>query len=84
MMSGTVFSRRLGHKLAKVRLVNKDRSNVHHDALKSAEKKMSTGAPGSICLASADDAAKLMTFLPGRGGEKAPVGSTTGPKVFPL
>jgi hypothetical protein len=37
--TGLVFSWRLGHKLAKFRQVNKDRSNVHHDALEFPDGK---------------------------------------------
>jgi hypothetical protein len=37
--TGMVFSRRLGHKLARFRQVNKDRSNVHHDALEFPDGK---------------------------------------------
>jgi hypothetical protein len=37
--TGMVFSRRLGHKLAKFRQVNEGRSNAHHDALEFPDGK---------------------------------------------
>jgi hypothetical protein len=37
--TGLVFFWRLGHKVAKFRQVNNDRSNVHHDALEFPDGK---------------------------------------------
>jgi hypothetical protein len=38
--TGIVFSRRLGHAVAKFQLVNKSQSNVHHDALEFPDGKI--------------------------------------------
>jgi hypothetical protein len=37
--TGILLSRRLGHRVAKFRQVDKDRSNVHHDALEFPDGK---------------------------------------------
>ena len=38
--TGVLFAWRLGHKVARFRLVNRDRSNVHHHALEFPDGKI--------------------------------------------
>ena len=38
--TGIIFSWRLGHKVAKFQQIDKDRSNVHHDALEFPDGKI--------------------------------------------